>query len=68
MGRLKEAMATADHEVDSYFSRNCIHLRKKLLERLNEHYSHQTARRSCAYTQVMGSDLSKNLESCNQDI
>jgi len=41
---------------------------KKLLERLNEHYLHQTARRSCAYTQVMGSDLSKNLESCNQDM
>ncbi|ENV13174.1 hypothetical protein F965_01845 [Acinetobacter schindleri NIPH 900] len=61
-------MATADHKMDSYFSRSCIHLWEKLLERLNEHYLHQTARRSCAYTQVMGSDLSKNLESCNQDI
>ncbi len=61
-------MAIADHKMDSYFNRSCIHLREKLLERLNEHYLHQTARRSCAYTQVMGSDLSKNLESCNLDI
>ncbi|MCO8066851.1 hypothetical protein [Acinetobacter schindleri] len=61
-------MATVDHKMDSYFSKSCIHLREKLLERLNEHYSHQTARRSCAYIQVMSSDLSKNLESCNQDM
>jgi len=61
-------MATVDHKMDSYFSRSCIHLREKLLERLNEHYSHQTARHSYAYTQVMSSDLSQNLGSRNQDM
>ena len=61
-------MAIADHKMDSYFSRSCIHLWEKLLERLNEHYSHQTARRRYVYTQVMGLDLSQNLESRNQDI
>jgi|GEM_PF-4988838 hypothetical protein len=30
--------------------------------------SHQTARRRYVYTQVMGLDLSQNLESRNQDI
>ena len=45
-------MATADHEVVQLFQQKLHPLAKKLVEMLNEHYTHQTERRGCGYTQA----------------
>lgn len=41
-----------DHEVIALFKRELHPLSAKLEEMLNEHYSHQTERRGCGYTQA----------------
>ncbi|WP_374574155.1 hypothetical protein [Acinetobacter sp.] len=45
-------MAAADHEVVRLFREQVQPLSGKLTEMLNEHYSHQTERRGCGYTQA----------------
>lgn len=45
-------MATADHEIVQLFQQKLHPLAIKLVEMLNEHYSHQTERRGCGYTQA----------------
>ncbi|QBQ16605.1 hypothetical protein [Acinetobacter haemolyticus] len=41
-----------DHEVVSIFKQYLYPLSAKLTEMLNEHFSHQTERRGCGYTQA----------------
>jgi len=41
----------ADHEVVMIFKKYLFPLSAKLTEMLNEHFSHQTERRGCGYTQ-----------------
>ena len=41
-----------DHEVVHLFKEQVFPLSEKLTEMLNEHYSHQTERRGCGYTQA----------------
>ncbi len=41
-----------DHEVIQIFKQHVYPLSDKLTEMLNEHYSHQTERRGCGYTQA----------------
>lgn len=43
---------SSDHEVVRLFKENVFPLSNKLTEMLNEHYSHQTERRGCGYTQA----------------
>lgn len=44
-------MQVSDHEVVKAFQDKVYPLSEKLKEMLNEHYSHQTERRGCGYTQ-----------------
>lgn len=44
-------MQASDHEVVKAFKDNAYPLSEKITEMLNEHYSHQTERRGCGYTQ-----------------
>lgn len=41
-----------DHEVVTIFKKNLYPLSSKLTEMLNEHFSHQTERRGCGFTQA----------------
>lgn len=41
-----------DHEVVKTFQDNVFPLSDKFTEMLNEHFSHQTERRGCGYTQA----------------
>ena len=41
-----------DHEIIQLFKSLASPLSSKLTEMLNEHYSHQTERRGCGYTQA----------------
>ena len=41
-----------EHEVVKLFQGNVHPLSEKISEMLNEHYSHQTERRGCGYTQA----------------
>lgn len=43
---------TGDHEVLTCFKTHLTPLSKNLTEMLNEHFSHQTERRGCGYTQA----------------
>lgn len=43
---------SSDHEVVSLFKEQVFPLSDKLTEMLNEHYSHQTERRGCGFTQA----------------
>jgi hypothetical protein len=43
---------SSDHEVVRLFKEHVFPLSNKLTEMLNEHYSHQTERRGCGYTQA----------------
>lgn len=43
---------TLDHEVLQCFNKHLYPLAKNLTEMLNEHFSHQTERRGCGYTQA----------------
>lgn len=45
-------MPEKDHEIVTLFQQKLIPLSEKLTEMLNEHYSHQTERRGCGYTQA----------------
>lgn len=45
-------MSTQDHEVVRLFQQHVYPLSNKLAEMLNEHYTHQTERRGCGYTQA----------------
>lgn len=45
-------MEMSDHEVVDVFKKNLYPLSNNLVEMLNEHYSHQTERRGCGYTQA----------------
>lgn len=45
-------MTETAHEVVNLFARQVYPLSLKLTEMLNEHYSHQTERRGCGYTQA----------------
>lgn len=45
-------MTTSDHEVLGLLKETVQPLSAKLSEMLNEHYSHQTERRGCGYTQA----------------
>ncbi len=41
-----------DHEIIQIFRNHAYPLSNKLTEMLNEHYTHQTERRGCGYTQA----------------
>ena len=41
-----------DHEIIQIFRNHVYPLSNKLTEMLNEHYTHQTERRGCGYTQA----------------
>lgn len=43
---------SSGHEVVDLFKEQVFPLSDKLTEMLNEHYSHQTERRGCGYTQA----------------
>ena len=45
-------MSTQDHEVVKLFQEHVYPLSNKLVEMFNEHYTHQTERRGCGYTQA----------------
>lgn len=45
-------MSAIDHEIVKVFQENVHPLSLKMVEMLNEHYSHQTERRGCGYTQA----------------
>ena len=45
-------MTATAHEVVRLFQEHVYPLSEKLTEMLNEHYSHQTERRGCGYTQA----------------
>ena len=45
-------MNAVDHEIVKIFQENVHPLSTKMVEMLNEHYSHQTERRGCGYTQA----------------
>lgn len=45
-------MSLVDHEIVALFSDHAHALSPKMVEMLNEHYSHQTERRGCGYTQA----------------
>lgn len=45
-------MQAKDHEIVTAFKNKVYPLSNKLIEMLNEHYTHQTERRGCGYTQA----------------
>lgn len=45
-------MRETDHEIIQLFKQHVFPLSTKLTEMLNEHFSHQTERRGCGYTQA----------------
>ena len=52
MGKLGTHMSNVDHELVQRYREHGYELSDTMVEMLNEHYSHQTERRGCGYTQA----------------